>query len=168
MKAGEIVDSLQAELDRALATLVAGNVTGIATELINADDGTLSVGFSLKLNLSGKRVAGTGALSYSRKFKDEVEFITPDPDQPKLPGMEDDDGGGGGISHEQAERVLQVAARAGDRARRTEDADADGDKMTGGLKKAVRAIDKALEKGATAKDVKVAILAVQQSKGGAV
>jgi hypothetical protein len=168
VKAGEIVDSLQAELDRALATLVAGNVTGIATELINADDGTLSVGFSLKLNLSGKRVAGTGALSYSRKFKDEVQFITSDPDQPKLPGMEDDEGGGGGITHEQADRVLRVAGGAGDRARQSEDTDADGDKMTGGLKKAVRAIDKALENGATAQDVKVAILAVQQSKGGGV
>lgn len=136
MKPGEITDPLQQELDRALQSLVAGNVTGIATELIHADDGALTVGFSLKLNLSGKRVAGTGALSYSRKFKDEVEFITPDPDQPRLPGIED--------------------------------ADADSDKTTGSLKKAVRAIDKALEKGATAMDVKAAILAVQQSKGGAV
>ncbi len=168
MKAGEIVDSLQAELDRALATLVAGNVTGIATELINADDGTLSVGFSLKLNLSGKRVAGTGALSYSRKFKDEVQFITPDPDQPKLPGMDDDEGGGGGITHEQAERVFPDASGAFGRTRQTGDTEADGDKLTGGLKKAVRAIDKALENGATAKDVKDAIQAVQQSKGGAV
>lgn len=91
MKPGEITDPLQQELDRALQSLVAGNVTGIATELIHADDGTLTVGFSLKLNLSGKRVAGTGALSYSRKFKDEVEFITPDPDQPRLPGIEPED-----------------------------------------------------------------------------
>ncbi len=135
MKAGEIVDSLQDELDRALATLVAGNVTGIATELINADDGTLTVGFSLKLNLSGKRVAGTGALSYSRKFKDEVEFITPDPDQPALPGMEGDE------IH---------------------------DPEAGNLKKALKAVDKALEQGATAQDVKIAIHEVQQSRGGAV
>ncbi len=168
MKAGEIVDSLQAELDRALATLVAGNVTGIATELINADDGTLSVGFSLKLNLAGKRVAGVGALSYSRKFKDEVEFITPDPDQPGLPGMEITDSGEGAISHEQAERVFRDASGAWRRTGQTNDADADGDKMTGGLKKAVQAIDKALEKGATAQDVKDAIQAVRQSKGGAV
>lgn len=135
MKPGEITDPLQQELDRALQSLVAGNVTGIATELIHADDGTLTVGFSLKLNLTGNRVAGTGAISYSRKFKDEIDFITPDPDQPQLPGIED--------------------------------ADAGGDKTTGSLKKAVRAIDKALEKGATAMDVKAAILAVQQSKGGA-
>jgi hypothetical protein len=168
VKAGEIVDSLQTVLDRALATLVAGNVTGIATELINADDGTLSVGFSLKLNLSGKRVAGTGALSYSRKFKDEVEFITPDPDQPPLPGMEVTQSGGGAISHEQAERVFRDASGAFGRTRQTGETDADGDKLTGGLKKAVRAIDKALESGATAKDVKDAIQAVQKSKGGAV
>lgn len=137
MKAGEIVDSLQQELKRALGTLVAGNVTGIATELIHADDGTLTVGFSLKLNLSGKRVAGTGALSYSRKFKDEIEFITPDPDQPDLPGVH-------------------------------EGSDADGEPLTGSLKKAVSAIDTALEKGASALDVKRAILTVQKSKGGAV
>ena len=168
MKAGEIVDSLQTVLDRALATLVAGNVTGIATELINADDGTLTVGFSLKLNLSGKRVAGTGALSYSRKFKDEVDFITPDPDQPPLPGMEGDESGGGAISDEQADRVIRDASGAFAKTRKVRDTDADGDKTTGSLKKAVRAIDKALEKGATAEDVKVAIREVQQSKGGAV
>lgn len=89
MKAGEIVQSLQKELEQALGTLVSANVTGIATELIHADDGNLTVGFSIKLNLSGKRVAGTGCLSYSRKFKDEVEFITPDPDQVPLPGIEE-------------------------------------------------------------------------------
>lgn len=89
MKPGEITDSLQSEIKTAIGDLVASNVSGIAKELTDSEDGNLTVGFSLKLTLSGKRVAGVGSLSYSRKFKDEVEFITPDPDQIPLPGVEE-------------------------------------------------------------------------------
>lgn len=88
----DLKESLQEEMDTAIKTLIDSNITGIANELQQSEDGTLSVGFSLKLSLSGKRVAGTGALSYSRKFKDEIEFITPDPDQLKFEDLEKEGG----------------------------------------------------------------------------
>lgn len=84
----QIADGLEIELNRSMAELIAGNVTGIVKELTDAEDGTLTVGFAVKLNLTGNRVAGTGVISYSRKFKDETDFITPDPDQPGLPGLD--------------------------------------------------------------------------------
>lgn len=88
----DLKESLQEEMDTALQTLVFGNITGIAKELQQSEDGTLSVGFSVKLSLSGKRVAGVGSLSYSRKFKDEIEFITADPDQLKFEDIEKEGG----------------------------------------------------------------------------
>lgn len=91
MSPSQLVEQLQPEIGRALTTLVARNVTGIAQELVASEDGKLSVSFSLALSLQNDRVAGVGNLSYSRKFKDAVEFSTRDPKQPQLPGIEPDD-----------------------------------------------------------------------------
>lgn len=82
-----IRDPLAEEIKTAITGLVDANIDGIANEVANAEDGKLSVAFSVKLTLEGLRVAGVGSLSYSRKFKDEAEFITPDPSQPTLPGV---------------------------------------------------------------------------------
>jgi hypothetical protein len=84
-----IRDPLAKEIKTAIIGLVEANIDGIANEVANAEDGKLSVAFSVKLTLEGLRVAGVGSLSYSRKFRDEAEFITPDPEQPKLPGVEE-------------------------------------------------------------------------------
>lgn len=81
----QIADALEEQMRIAIPELVAGNVTGIVKELTDAEDGTLAVSVGMKLSLSGNRVACALSLSYSRKFKDETEFITPDPDQPDLP-----------------------------------------------------------------------------------
>jgi len=81
----QIAEALEQSLNRAVAVLVAGNVTGIVRELTEAEDGKMTVSFSVKLSLEKGRVAGAGAISYSRKFKDETEFITEDPHQTELP-----------------------------------------------------------------------------------
>jgi hypothetical protein len=81
----QIAEALEQSLNRAVADLIAGNVTGIVRELTEAEDGGLTVSFSVKLSLEKGRVAGVGAISYSRKFKDETEFITADPHQTELP-----------------------------------------------------------------------------------
>ena len=67
---------------------IRNQTAGIANEVANAEDGALSVSFSVKLTLTGLRVAGVGKIGYSRKFSDESEFITPDPNQPTLTGVE--------------------------------------------------------------------------------
>lgn len=115
-----IRDPLADEIKKALSGLIDDNIDGIANEVANAEDGSLSVSFSVKLTLSGLRVAGVGKIGYSRKFSDESEFITPDPNQPTLPGVESVTitTGGGSITPEQAERILKAAAKSGDRARR--------------------------------------------------
>lgn len=83
-----IRDPLADEIKKALSGLIDDNIDGIANEVANAEDGALSVSFSVKLTLTGLRVAGVGKIGYSRKFSDESEFITPDPNQPTLPGVE--------------------------------------------------------------------------------
>ena len=83
-----IRDPLAEGIKTAITGLVDANIDGIANEVANAEDGKLSVAFSVKLTLEGLRVAGVGSLSHSRKFKDEAEFITPDPEQMGLPGVE--------------------------------------------------------------------------------
>jgi hypothetical protein len=80
-----IRDPLAQAIKGALDGLVDGNIDGIANEVAQSDDGNLTVSFSVKLTLSCMRVAGTGRISYSRKFTDESEFMTPDPNQPPLP-----------------------------------------------------------------------------------
>jgi len=114
-----IRDPLASEIKTALSALVDGNIDGIANEVANAEDGSLSVSFSVKLTLTGLRVAGVGKIGYSRKFTDESEFITQDPNQPTLPGVESVTitTGGGSITPEQAEGILRAAAKSGNRAR---------------------------------------------------
>jgi hypothetical protein len=92
MKQSELIEQLQPKLEEAVKAAIAENITGVAAELNSSEDGNLTVSVSLKLNLNGNRVAGAGSLSYSRKFKDDFEFITDDPNQLKLPSG--DDGGG--------------------------------------------------------------------------
>ena len=116
-----IRDPLAEEIKTAITGLVDANIDGIANEVANAEDGKLSVAFSVKLTLEGLRVAGVGSLSYSRKFKDEAEFITPDPNQPTLPGVE-----------------LTIETEG-----HTATLDADG------LRKAIQTVDKALAVGWT-------------------
>lgn len=88
-----IRDPLAQAIKGALDGLVDGNIDGIANEVAQSDDGNLTVSFSVKLTLTGLRVAGVGKIGYSRKFTDESEFLTPDPNQPSLPLGE-----GGGAS----------------------------------------------------------------------
>jgi hypothetical protein len=80
-----IRDPLAQAIKGALDGLVDGNIDGIANEVAQSDDGNLTVSFSVKLTLNGLRVAGVGKIGYSRKFTDESEFLTPDPNQPSLP-----------------------------------------------------------------------------------
>jgi len=82
-----LIDALEPKLKEAIDLAVAANITGIAAELHSAEDGNLSVSVGIKLNLSGNRVSGSGSVSYSRKFKDEFQFITDDPEQTKLEGI---------------------------------------------------------------------------------
>ena len=84
-----IRDPLASEIKTALSGLVDGNIDGIANEVANAEDGSLSVSLSVKLTLTGLRVAGVGKIGYSRKFTDESDFITPEPEQLGLPGVEE-------------------------------------------------------------------------------
>jgi len=103
-----IRDPLMRHMVAAISSLVTENVDGIAAELVAAEDGNLSVSFSVKLSLSGNRVSGVSSVSYSRKFKDESEFITEDPSQIPLPM-----GAADGMTREEAfEAVEQVKARA--------------------------------------------------------
>ena len=81
----QIAEALEQCMNQAVADLIAGNVTGIVRELTEADDGKMTVSFSVKLSHEKGRVSGVGAISYSRKFKDETEFITAEPDQIELP-----------------------------------------------------------------------------------
>jgi hypothetical protein len=80
-----IRDPLAQAVKDALDGLVDGNIDGIANEVAQSDDGNLTVSFSVKLTLNGLRVAGVGKIGYSRKFTDESEFLTPDPQQATLP-----------------------------------------------------------------------------------
>jgi hypothetical protein len=82
-----LIEALEPKLNEAINLAVAANITGIAAELHSAEDGNLSVSVGIKLNLSGNRVSGSGSVSYSRKFKDEFQFITDDPEQTKLEGI---------------------------------------------------------------------------------
>lgn len=84
----QIADALEADMKKTVGEKISENVTGITRELVDAEDGNLTVSISVKLLLSGNRVAGAVSLGYARKFKDDGEFITPDPDQPPLPGIE--------------------------------------------------------------------------------
>ena len=86
-----IRDNLAKKLAEALQQLVEANVDGITEELTTAEDARLSVSFGIKLSLSGNVVAGAGTVSYRRVFKDEIEFATEDPDQPRLPLQEGGD-----------------------------------------------------------------------------
>ena len=87
MNQSTLIEALEPKLNEAINLAVAANITGIAAELHSAEDGNLSVSVGIKLNLSGNRVSGSGSVSYSRKFKDEFQFITDDPEQTKLEGI---------------------------------------------------------------------------------
>lgn len=87
MNQSALITALEPKLKEAINLAVAANITGIAAELHSAEDGNLSVSVGIKLNLSGNRVSGSGSVSYSRKFKDEFQFITDDPEQTKLEGI---------------------------------------------------------------------------------
>ena len=87
MNQSALIEALEPKLKEAIDLAVAANITGIAAELHSAEDGNLSVSVGIKLNLSGNRVSGSGSVSYSRKFKDEFQFITDDPEQTKLEGI---------------------------------------------------------------------------------
>ena len=80
-----IADQLEAKLKRAFEEISAANIAKITEELLESENGKMTVGFSIKLSLNNGRVAGVGGLSYSRKFTDEIEFITDDPKQGNLP-----------------------------------------------------------------------------------
>jgi hypothetical protein len=118
-----IRDPLAQAIKGALDGLVDGNIDGIANEVAQSDDGNLTVSFSVKLTLNGLRVAGVGKIGYSRKFTDESEFLTPDPNQPPLPfegnatvTIKAGDASAT-ITSEGFKRLAKAAARSGDKAR---------------------------------------------------
>jgi hypothetical protein len=114
-----IRDPLAHEIKTTIGSLIDSNIDKVAHEVANAEDGTLSVSFGVKLTLSGLRVSGVGKIGFARKFTDEAEFITPDPNQPPLPGIESVTitTGGGSMNPDQAERILRAASKSGNRAR---------------------------------------------------
>ena len=77
-------DQLADKLIAAFASAVHENIVGITDELTAADDGKLSLSIPVKLSLNSGRVAGTGSVTYSRKFTGDFEFITEDPNQQPL------------------------------------------------------------------------------------
>lgn len=139
---GIIRDPLADQIKTTLSGLVDSNIDGIANEVAQSEDGNLSVSFSVKLTLSGLRVAGVGKIGYSRKFTDEAEFITPDPQQQDLPGVELTIETGGGHTAK-----LDAAS----------------------LRKGIQAVDRALAAGLTPDDVSAAIAVAKTMKkeGGA-
>ncbi len=118
-----IRDPLAHEIKTTIGSLIDANIDGIANEVANAEDGTLSVSFSVKLSLSGVRVSGVGKIGFARKFTDEAEFITPDPEQGTLPLGENATvtikagDVSATITAEGFQRLANAAAKSGDRAR---------------------------------------------------
>lgn len=118
-----IRDPLAKEIKTTIGSLIDANIDSIANEVANAEDGTLSVSFSVKLTLSGVRVSGVGKIGFARKFTDEAEFITPDPEQGTLPlgGDATVTMKAGDVSTtitaEGLQRLAKAAAKSGDRAR---------------------------------------------------
>ena len=118
-----IRDPLAHEIKVTIGSLIDSNIDSIANEVANAEDGTLSVSFSVKLSLSGVRVSGVGKIGFARKFTDEAEFITPDPEQGTLPlggdatvTMKAGDSSVT-ITAEGFQRLAKAAGKSGDRAR---------------------------------------------------
>lgn len=67
------------------AGLLTANGDGITEELLAAEDSKLTVSLSLKLSLVAGKVYSTASVSFSRKFRDEIEgSADADPNQEKL------------------------------------------------------------------------------------
>ena len=81
-----MTDQVQELLQQAATDLIANNASGIAHELAQSPDGTLSIGVSFKLVKMQSKISSKHSLSYARKFKDEDESCVdlPDPNQPEL------------------------------------------------------------------------------------
>ena len=69
-----------------MANLLAAHWKAIR-ELASDEDaeGIVKVAFGIALDFSHQLPAGTVAITYSKKFKDEASFTIDDPKQPKLP-----------------------------------------------------------------------------------
>ncbi len=118
-----IRDPLAHEIKTTIGSLIDSNIDKVAHEVANAEDGTLSVSFGVKLTLSGLRVSGVGKIGFARKFTDEAEFITPDPEQGTLPLGDDATvtikagDVSATITADGFTRLAKAAAKSGDRAR---------------------------------------------------
>ena len=81
-----MIDQLCELLKRQAEERIDANVSGIAQELSDAEDGKLTVGLAFKLQKIGGRILVVSTLAYARKFKDEGEDMieVSDPNQPEL------------------------------------------------------------------------------------
>ena len=86
MNVSTLADNLQPKLEASVRELIANNIAAFTAELQSAEDGKLTVGVSMKLSLSNNRVSCVADMTYSRKFKDQSEFITQDPNQLEIEG----------------------------------------------------------------------------------
>lgn len=86
-----MIDQLISLLQRSSSDLINANGSNIAEELKATEDGTLSVSLGIKLKAVGPRLYAATSVSYSRKFKDELEdsIEIPDPNQPELMDSEE-------------------------------------------------------------------------------
>lgn len=77
---------LQDTLQELAAKLIENNIENITSEVLENVDGKLSISVGIKIHIVGPKVHTTGALAYSRKFREELEscFERQDPNQPSL------------------------------------------------------------------------------------
>lgn len=80
-----IRDAIRDVMAAQAAELIRSNADQLASEL--AQSTKLSVSLSFKLVVLGEaKVNGKAKIGWIRKFHDEDEFLTKDPNQPELPG----------------------------------------------------------------------------------
>lgn len=85
-----MTEQLNNKTQEIVSGLLNANADVIAKELASNPEGKLNVSVGVKLRLVGHKLYVEGALTYSRKFTDELEGMieVPDPSQPKLPLLE--------------------------------------------------------------------------------
>ena len=95
-------------------------INAVMEQAQETEDGKaiLTLSISAKWDLDGQNVVVAMPVNVRHKFSRTATMD--DPNQPTLPGVESITitTGGGSITPEQAERILKVAGKSGDRARR--------------------------------------------------
>ena len=82
-------DVLKTKLTDAQDRIEAALVDHIAAQQETEGKAAFSIGFTIKIQPGITKVGYT--LAFSQRFKDATEEDLPNPNQPKLPGMEDDE-----------------------------------------------------------------------------